>query len=412
MPENDKKFPSFREFVDSLEATQLQAVTAHPMAKVENEGAFSEMKQHLLSMYRGVEATHSFMDDAGQIFDCIPKEQQPSLRAAGTNVAKAPDLPAPPGTKSAEHKTVESQLAAGHKDAQGNVKRCPEGTIPVRRITMEELARFKDLQHFFQKTPVGKGRHPRLTAPETGSGQHKYAHAYQNVNNLGGRSFLNLWQPNVGSEVFSLSQQWFAGGSPVQTMECGWQVFPQKYNTTRPVLFIYWTADGYQHTGNYNLDASAFVQTNSNWTIGGAFTNMSADGGDQYECEICWYFYQGNWWLYLGGVTANDAIGYYPATLYGRGQLSQNATSADFGGETVNQVSWPPMGSGAFSNAGYKHAAYHRDICYFGTDGSLQRASLTPQQPSPSCYTIDVENTTDPWNVYFFFGGPGGSNCA
>ena len=412
MPQDDKSFPSFREFVDSLEKKQAHEFAAQPSAKVENEEAFSEMKQHLLKMYKGVEAPHSFQDDAGQVFDCIPQEQQPSLRASQQNVAKAPDLPAPPGQKSADHAPVQPQLAAGHKDPHGNVKRCPDGTIPVRRVTMEELSRFKNLRDFFQKTPMGKSRHPRLTAPQAGSGQHKYAHAFQSVNNIGGRSYLNIWQPNVGSEIFSLSQQWFAGGSPVQTVECGWQVYKQKYNSVQPVLFIYWTADGYQNTGNYNLDATAFVQTNSRWTIGGAFSNVSTDNGQQYECEIGWYLYQGNWWLYLGGVTAADAIGYYPGTLYGSGQLATAATNADFGGETVNQVNWPPMGSGAMANTGFRHAAYHRDINYFGTDGSLQRAVLSASQPSPSCYTIDVQNTSDPWNVYFFFGGPGGSNCA
>jgi hypothetical protein len=50
-------------------------------------------------------------------------------------------------------------------------------------------------------------------------------------------------------------------GSTLQTAEVGWQVYPQKYGNSYPTLFIYWTADGYNRTGCYNLDCSAFIQT-------------------------------------------------------------------------------------------------------------------------------------------------------
>jgi hypothetical protein len=69
------------------------------------------------------------------------------------------------------------------------------------------------------------------------------------------------------------------------------------------------------------------------------------------------------------------------------------------------------MGSGVFANAGYQRAATHRDIYCFLASGGVQQASLTPQQLSPACYTIDVETAPAPWNSYFYFGGPGGTGC-
>jgi hypothetical protein len=60
---------------------------------VANEDAFSEMKSHILGLYEDVEAAHSFVDETGAIFDCIPIEQQPALRGSSEAVPKAPDLP-------------------------------------------------------------------------------------------------------------------------------------------------------------------------------------------------------------------------------------------------------------------------------------------------------------------------------
>ena len=38
------------------------------------------MKAHILKLYDKTEAPHSFMDESGAIFDCIPIEQQPALK--------------------------------------------------------------------------------------------------------------------------------------------------------------------------------------------------------------------------------------------------------------------------------------------------------------------------------------------
>jgi hypothetical protein len=90
---------------------------------------------------------------------------------------------------------------------------------------------------------------------------HHYAFTAHFVNNLGGNSNLNLWNDYVNNNVgqqMSLSQQWYAGGSPTQTAEVGWQAQPSVWGTYNSVLFIYWTADGYDNTGCYNLDKRRF----------------------------------------------------------------------------------------------------------------------------------------------------------
>lgn len=412
-PQDNTYFPTFSQFIESINSAQYAEYSRRPEAKVADDSQFTAMRQYISDRYEGVEVTHSFVDENGQVFDCIPVEQQPSLKGTSARPADPPDAPAsPPALGSpSQGLRIEPQLRSDRMDKFGHAMSCPPGTIAIRRITLDELTKKENFQDFFRKVPVGEGRHPRLSPADVTPGIHKYAHAYQVVDNLGGHSFLNVWDPAVGSQVFSLCQHWYAGGSPVQTAECGWQVFPGKYGTTQPCLFIYWTADGYQNTGCYNLDCAAFVQTNPVWIFGGTLSPVSSYGGVQYQLEMAYYLYEGNWWLYLQGTDASHAVGYYPASQYNGGQLASNATDIDYGGEVVDITAWPPMGSGNFADTGWQFAAYQSDIYYFPPAGGAQSAALTGSQTSANCFTISVGSASDPWNEYFFFGGPGGTAC-
>jgi hypothetical protein len=294
--------------------------------------------------------------------------------------------------------------------------RAPNGTIPMRRVTLDELTRFATLDEFFKKHPVPRTspEEPEPSAPAADSSlNHRYAYTHQDVANIGAHNSIAVYAPPIDSnQIFSLAQHWYAGGSGTghQTLEVGWQVYPAKYGHAQPVIFIYYTPDNYA-TGAYNLDAPGFVQTNSAWTIGGALAPVSTKGGQQMEIEITVYLFEGNWWLYLGGVDASNAVGYYPTSLYNGGQMASNATEILFGGETVTSaVSWPGMGSGEFASAGWQQACYQRNIYYFPTGGGAQWTSLVKEEPSAAGYTLDLQSAAAPWGVYFWFGGPGGND--
>jgi Neprosin len=418
-------FPSLNAFIESLQSASHAEFAPRAESRVAHEDAFSEMRAHILGLYEGVEAPHSFMDETGAVFDCIPVEQQPSLRGSAEGVPMAPDLPPltpdlQRGTAAGEgdqderrDNLADTTLTLERRDAYGNVMYCPEGTIPMRRVTLEDLTRFETLQDFFAKAPHGVARPPRMTEPATVTPTHRWAHAYQFVDNGGGHSYLNIWQPAIGAnQVFSLSQHWYTAGSGVglQTIECGWQVYPALYGDGRPHLFTYWTADGYNSTGCYNLTCSAFVQTSSTFAPGMAVGPISVSGGPQYRMELAYWLTGGRWWLYYNGTSGSNAIGYYPVALYRGGPLASKATEIDYGGETVGTTSFPPMGSGAFANQGWQRAAYQRTIGYWPPiGGAMINASLTPVQGWPSCYTAEVIMYAAPWYETLWFGGPGGT---
>lgn len=411
MPNDPSGILPHREFLNGVENARFDAFRRAPQARVRDEAAFAEMQAHILRVYEGVDVVRSVTDAAGHVFDCIPLEHQPSLRANPHPVHTAPDIPAVQRTPGPVRPQEPRQL-------QDNACVCPPGTIAMRRITLEQLTRFTTLDEFLKKTPPASAQRlqERPNAPDPDSTKnHRYAYVRQSVANVGAHNYVALWSPTVNSpdQIFSLSQHWYTAdlGPQHQSLEIGWQVYPEKYGHAHPVLFIFWTPDNYAN-GNYNLDAPAFVQTSSTWAIGGALAPVSVSGGAQLEIEITVYLFEGKWWLYVGGTRSQDALGYYPASLFGGGKLARGADQIVFGGETACRVGgWGEMGSGAFAGGGWPRSAYQRDIYYFASGSEARWAAPEAKGPSPECYTVDLSTAPDPWNVYFFFGGPGGTDC-
>jgi hypothetical protein len=53
-------------------------------------------RSEIIDLYEGVEVVHSFVEENGQVFDCIPVEHQPSPKGTSTGPADAPDAPDSP----------------------------------------------------------------------------------------------------------------------------------------------------------------------------------------------------------------------------------------------------------------------------------------------------------------------------
>jgi len=111
--------------------------------------------------------------------------------------------------------------------------------------------------------------------------------------------------------------------------------------------------------------------------------------------------------LFLKGAGNETAVGYYPKELYGTGPMANNATTVEFGGEVYGIPTTLQMGSGAFAADGWQKAAYQRQNFYISTAATSTWASLSGDEPNPTCYTEQIgTNGGTNWIVYFFFGGP------
>ena len=402
-------FVSFDAFLSQVSGARYQSYAALGLTgAVHSEQAFEQMRSHIIGLYQGVEVRHSYVSQ-GSYFDCVAVETQPTVRALGIKVAAPPTSNSVNLNGARSGKGAASPLTLGLRDAFGNAVSCPAGTFPMLRLSLDRMTRFATLHDFLAKEPAGAG----TAGAGIAAAAHRYAYGRQYVTNYGGNSWLNLWNP---SGEFSLSQQWYStgSGSTTQTVEGGWVHYPGKFGS-KSVLFIFSTPDGYSH-GCYNLECTGFVQTNSNWALGGAWSAYSSYGGTQWGFTMQWKYYNGNWWLFLQGAGAIEAVGYYPKSVFNGGQMASNATRTTFGGETFTSgTSWPQMGSGKFASAGFAQAAYQRTIFYIPQNvngGTGVWSSLSTAATNPACYTIAYTPASSggSWGTYFYFGGPGG-NC-
>jgi hypothetical protein len=456
MPEPEKTaYVPFRQFRDQIGSTPpatLQAALlggGSAMVAAPNDAVDWAQRQaaaiidHVQKTYDRTDVANSFVDAHGIHFDCVKMETQPTVGAmAGLDLSSQPppfvEMPGAPSRRAG----VSAQLSEDRKDQFDNRVYCPKGYVPVMRVTPSMIAQAGGMEIFYQKSPDG-GRHPTFGSatntpssivpggggpllpvqPDAQGAIHAYAHAAQGLTSqggaFGGQSWLNVWNPNPSPGVFTLSQQWFAGGSGrgLQTVEGGWHVYPALYQGSPLArLFIFFTADGYASTGSYNLTRrpgqGGFIQTDNTWVIGGSFQASDA-GGEQRGFLMQWRRSdQGDWWLYLQGSGDPAAVGYYPRQLFGNGAMAQAAGSVDFGGEVCSQAGGRqtgPMGSGQFASTGWQQAAFHRSIGYITSGGTLTPATPTNIQRDAPFYTIDPHSGGGgSWSTYFFFGGPNG----
>jgi hypothetical protein len=415
-----KKFVPFNQFVALTTSASSESYVGAPGNHVQDAAAFEQMRQHILNLYTGVHVSHSFLLQNTHV-DCIPVMEQPSVRLTGATKLAAPPSSGVGETESTggEKPMLATQVDAAHSiDAFGNSTTCEAGTIPMARVTLDQMSHFATLADFFQKSPGEHEASAQLTSgkaqPPADPGVHVYSFTYApEVYQTGMTDGNNLWSPAVNSDqYFSLSQLWEIGESRVgytQTAETGWQVYPSFYETNDAALFIYWTADGYYLTGCYNLTCPAFTQVSNAYTLGGPFSNYSVSGGTQYELDTAYQLYGGNWWLRVNGVW----LGYYSARQYAPGTMEKYAFLSEYGTESVSSTTVdPPEGSGAWSDAGFGYAAYHRNLNYFSSIGVLERQNLTGDEPNPTCYTVTGPYVAGSgWGEYFYDGGPGGGSC-
>jgi hypothetical protein len=148
---------------------------------------------------------------------------------------------------------------------------CPAGTIPLRSYNSSTGGASSSsssshssntssdpVQEYVRKPKFGNsGLQP---AEPTASDNLFHAHAYTvtDITNppsyKGTEVFINVWEPVVVEpHDFSLAQLWFlntglaypssSSSSLLNTIEAGWQVYPELYGDDQPRLFIYWTVN-------------------------------------------------------------------------------------------------------------------------------------------------------------------------
>lgn len=252
---------------------------------------------------------------------------------------------------------------------------------------------------------------------------HEYAIAYTPTarHTYGAQATMNIWEPIVEpeSDEFSLSQIWLVAGhysgSDLNTVEAGWEVYPNHYHDSQPRLFVYWTRDAYQKTGCRNLECPGFVQVPSDYAVGAAFAPVSSYGGNQYDVKmLIWKDTDdGNWWLGIG----QSLVGYWPAKLFTH-LADGPAELVQWGGEVTNnrmygQHTTTDMGSGHFAEEGFRKASFFHSLRVIDhLYHLLPVEDFLLQTRDSTCYNALKAHNAE-LGMLFYYGGPGfNSLCA
>ncbi|TKY73527.1 hypothetical protein E2542_SST02279 [Spatholobus suberectus] len=340
----------------------------------------------------------------GDLIDCVLSHQQPAFdhpELRGQTPLDPPERPKGNHTNGETERVTESfQLWSDSGEA------CPEGTVPIRRTTEEDILRASSIRRF--------GRKPRPVRRDSTGSAHEHAVVFVNGDQYyGAKAGINVWAPRVTDEFeFSLSQMWVIAGSfgkDLNTIEAGWQVSPELYGDNYPRFFTYWTTDAYHTTGCYNLLCSGFIQTNNRIAIGAAISPRSAYNSRQFDIGLMVWKdpKRGHWWLEFG---SGLLVGYWPANMFSH--LRSHASMVQFGGEIVNTRSrgyhtGTQMGSGHFAEEGFRKAAYFRNLQVVDWDNNLlPLRNIHRLADHSNCYNIR-QGTNNAWGTYFYYGGPG-----
>ncbi|KAI0100971.1 hypothetical protein GGR51DRAFT_530819 [Nemania sp. FL0031] len=342
----------------------------------------------------------------GQTLDWILPESQTDGEIA--------QPPPPPLQKRDPHATQAMVRALLGDTTQG-----PNGTVPILRPSSNTKA-VKRLP-----TKEDDERSPKVNAADaSNAGKHWYATTGQNVLNRGGKARYSLFKAFTEKDSdFSLLQTAVfrgnvprAGSNPVtQTVEAGWINYPDQVGA--PHLFTFFTTNGYgaagDHLGCWNTDCAGWVQVDKDIHPGLTFS-LSTIGGTQYDLEIGYLLYGGNWWLWC----LDRYIGYYPGSLFSKGvkaadTLADHGEIIEFYGEIFNgedALTTTDMGSGEWPKTGLGKSAYIRNIQYYDKDGIARNYNGNDQLIVSDSQRYDL--VTD-WSQdtnfgsHFFLGGPG-----
>lgn len=153
-PVASRSIVPFPRFLELIRTARFEEYKTAPGARVIDEAAFEEMKAHLTALYQGVIVQHSFLDADDQIIDCVPLAQ-PTPTPSPPPRSPVPGSSRTAGTRQGGTRPPTEQatisLLTENQDRLGNEMSCPEGAIPMRRITLSELTRFPRLADFFGK---------------------------------------------------------------------------------------------------------------------------------------------------------------------------------------------------------------------------------------------------------------------
>ncbi|WP_411822118.1 neprosin family prolyl endopeptidase [Leptospira sp. 'Mane'] len=384
------------------------------------------MKDKLLEIHSDTHPRASFhVNDV--IVDCIPFEEQPWLRS------HPEDIPVKHPSKEVRlPKLTNANRAKSHLGESGS-PRCPENTIPKRRITLDDLTKHESLETFVKSVLP-------INPPIIGFGLPRgYATASQTLLSgaQGAIVDFSVWSPqtiNKGDQ--SISQMWLTAGNNAtfQSLETGWMVNRTVVQSGSSFPFYFWTPNDYQsgciNRVCFGVDPAnpsknlteQYVQTSDSFIFAVPWnaSGYSQKGQPPVFIGFSWHKdVDGTKWWHkyycapgngLECQTGWQDIGYLPVTAFNGGLLSGSPDTLTVGGEVAMQSSTSPGGTGQMGSGdppSSANSALQTNISWLDRQGNGNNVVFTSDTVTePSCYNMYANSgSSSSYGTYITFGG-------
>ncbi|KAI3936627.1 hypothetical protein MKW92_050182 [Papaver armeniacum] len=333
----------------------------------------------------------SIQMELGDTYDCVNIYKQPAFDhplLKNHKIQMKPNVI--PGEKIENPNIVSSVV-------RSKIEGCPSETVPIRRTTKQELINTKHFANWI------KHRHYVEVQP---FGEKVY---------YGGAANISIVNPSVDADKFSTTQIWIQNGpaEELNSIEFGWEVYPQLFGDNKTRVFGLWTADGFKETGCYNMLCPGFVQVHPEYSFGEHIRDVPY-GGDQHMFAFSVYRdpESGNWWFING--KDNTRIGYWPKEIFTH--LRNTASMIGYGGVVGADLGepTPPMGYGYLPTVDIKHTCLMVDMKVvndrgYHLDFDTSKVQLN-RDTKTTCYDLIFAGKNIFPGITMFFGGPCG-NC-
>ncbi|KAK4728086.1 hypothetical protein R3W88_021074 [Solanum pinnatisectum] len=276
-----------------------------------------------------------------------------------------------------------------------NGKGCPYGTVPIRRITKDDLIRQKNIPPPEDVTFDTQLTNNNSVSEPTGMyGSSGYKVAIARTKNYPDNKFsgagmaASIWNPPVKDGQHSACRLKIQKGSDI--LQVGWRVDPTLYGDNKTRLFIHFQA-GNNHC--FNTLCPGFIIVNTEVPLDKTFQRNSQRGETSWEDTMAIARDQanGNWWLFM--EENHIQIGFWPQRIFT--ELTSFATNVEWGGVVYSPpgVPKPPMGSSFFSFTNDKGE-------------TIDPTETTTFVNNPDMYFVfDVHNFKH--HHFVLYGGPG-----
>ncbi|KAH7842582.1 hypothetical protein Vadar_006967 [Vaccinium darrowii] len=272
---------------------------------------------------------------------------------------------------------------------------CPIGTVPIRRITKEDLIRERFSSRIMGSADNIPGAHYAIA--RTGTSSNKY---------LGAGAGISIHNPPASGRQYSAARVKIQNGP--DSIEVGWRVDPSLYGDIRTRLFVRLDAGG-SHC--FNTRCPGFVLVRSDMPVDMVFSRISQPGTSDIFVVRAYYVrdqVNGNWWLELG--SDNTEIGFWPKALFtGLGDL---ANYVEWGGEVFSPpgTTKPPMGVGNLPIGTTKYDSFFIHVAVLNEFGQTVDAdNLEEFADNNKLYNVLDEGIQKDDGHVVLYGGHGGS---